>query len=216
MDTNITKIYLVENCYGDPNKVYIGKTKNDRLNDHKKIFGYNILYNVIDYVYSLEYKNWEPIETYWIEQFRQWGFEIMNKRMKGGSGPNFHSYETKLKISKAAIGKNTWRKGKPSPNSGGKGIPKPKSGNRKWTQDHLSTFRESARNKNKEFYKNKEWILAQQKQIIQYDLEMNIIKEWDSIKEASNSLSINRVSISHNLSLKSPQKTAGGYIWKYK
>ena len=24
--TEITKIYLVTNCYGDPNKVYIGKT----------------------------------------------------------------------------------------------------------------------------------------------------------------------------------------------
>lgn len=26
----MTKIYLVENCYGDSNKVYIGKTKNSR------------------------------------------------------------------------------------------------------------------------------------------------------------------------------------------
>jgi hypothetical protein len=31
---NITKIYLVENCYGDPNKVYIGKTINSRKKVH--------------------------------------------------------------------------------------------------------------------------------------------------------------------------------------
>ena len=33
---NITYIYLVENCYGDPNKVYIGKTKNSRKTQHQK------------------------------------------------------------------------------------------------------------------------------------------------------------------------------------
>jgi hypothetical protein len=35
----MTKIYLVENCYGDPNKVYIGKTINSRELNHKKTYG---------------------------------------------------------------------------------------------------------------------------------------------------------------------------------
>ena len=41
-------IYLVENCYNDPNKVYIGKTKSSRKSDHKRKFGDKIVYTVID------------------------------------------------------------------------------------------------------------------------------------------------------------------------
>jgi hypothetical protein len=102
---NITKIYLVENCYGDPNKVYIGKTKNSRKNNHKLTFGIQIEYNVIDEINSLDRKCWEPLETYWIEQFRQWGFEVMNVRKKGGSGPEFLTKQTKIKIGEGNLGK---------------------------------------------------------------------------------------------------------------
>ena len=98
---SITKIYLVENCYGDPNKVYIGKTKNSREKNHKKRFGEQIEYNYIDEINSLDYKDWEPLETYWIEQFKAWGFDVLNKRKKGGSGPEYYTEEIKLKISKA-------------------------------------------------------------------------------------------------------------------
>ena len=101
----ITKIYLVENCYGDPNKVYIGKTKNNRKYDHKKIYGENIIYNYIDQIKSLNQNDWEPLETFWIEQFRQWGFDVQNKRMKGGSGPSFHTQEIRDKISEGNKGK---------------------------------------------------------------------------------------------------------------
>ena len=54
-----TKIYLVENCYEDPNKVYIGKEKNNkgrhssRNYDHKKRFGNDIIFTYIDQVDSL-------------------------------------------------------------------------------------------------------------------------------------------------------------------
>jgi len=50
------------------------------------------------------------------------------------------------------------------------------------------------------------------KNIIQCDKNNNLIQEWSSIKEARIKLNIN--SISNCLSGK--QKTAGGYIWKYK
>lgn len=96
---NITYIYLVENCYGDYNKVYIGKTTTSRKNAHSLTYGNQITYTVIDCVNSKKYKDWEPLETYWIEQFRQWGFEVINKRKKGGSGPEFRSDKEKQKIS---------------------------------------------------------------------------------------------------------------------
>ena len=95
-----TKIYLVTNCYEDPNKVYIGKTKNSRENNHKKTYGKNITYTYIDEVNSLERKHWGPIESYWIEQFRQWGFEVVNPRKKGGGGPEFQTEGAKKKIQK--------------------------------------------------------------------------------------------------------------------
>jgi hypothetical protein len=51
------------------------------------------------------------------------------------------------------------------------------------------------------------------KKIIQYDLEMNEVNTYNSIKEASNILNISNTNILGVL--KNRQKTAGGFIWKY-
>jgi group I intron endonuclease len=48
--------------------------------------------------------------------------------------------------------------------------------------------------------------------IIQYDLNMNFIKEWESILKAKTETKIK--GISNNVTGRA--KTAGGYIWKYK
>ncbi len=96
-----TFIYIIENILGDPNIIYVGKTKNPKLREHnhKKTFGYDIKYSIIDEVSSTEQKIWGPLESYWIEQFRQWGFKLAN-RNKGGGGPMFVSEETKKKLRK--------------------------------------------------------------------------------------------------------------------
>jgi group I intron endonuclease len=52
------------------------------------------------------------------------------------------------------------------------------------------------------------------KQIIQYNMVGEFVKEWGSIKHASEALNIRKSSISSNL--KKRYKSAGGYIWKYK
>jgi hypothetical protein len=96
----MTRIYLVEKCYGDPNKVYIGKTKNSRIQPHKAKYGKNIIYTIIDQINSLNHKEWKPLESYWIEQFRQWGFELMNINKNGGQGPGVYSEESKNKMRK--------------------------------------------------------------------------------------------------------------------
>ena len=49
--------------------------------------------------------------------------------------------------------------------------------------------------------------------IIQYDLQSNFIKEWESMKNASEKLDICRTNISE--CCRNLRKTAGGYIWKY-
>lgn len=86
---DITKIYLVENCYGDLNKVYIGKSvsTSHRKHNHKITYGREINFSIIDSIDSIDKKDWKPLECYWIEQFRQWGFKVMNKN-KGGGGPS--------------------------------------------------------------------------------------------------------------------------------
>jgi group I intron endonuclease len=50
--------------------------------------------------------------------------------------------------------------------------------------------------------------------VTQYDLKGNIVAEWDSILEASNTLNIKQQSIVNNL--KNRSKSSGGFIWKYK
>lgn len=212
------KIYVVINCYGDLNKVYVGKTKNSREADHRKIYGNFIEYFYIDEVESLYHKDWEPLETYWIEQFRQWGFEIMNKRKKGGSGPDYQTSETRIKMSK------------PKPNSGGRGIPKPGTSEalrgksrpdtrerfkgKNLSQEHVSNLKLGHLKKDRTFYKSDIWLKNIKKPIFQYDIDGNFVREWSSIREASENLNINESSISQHLGGK--QKTSGGYIWKFK
>lgn len=55
--------------------------------------------------------------------------------------------------------------------------------------------------------------LRKTKKIIQYDLDGNFIKTWDSIKEASVNLNINACGILN--CCKKRSKKSGGYIWRY-
>jgi hypothetical protein len=96
----ITKIYLIENIEPGTNKVYIGKTINSRKGSHKITYGSQITYSYIDEINSLSHKDWEPLESYWIQQFTAWGFDVVNKRKVGGSGPEFHKEETKINMRK--------------------------------------------------------------------------------------------------------------------
>ena len=50
--------------------------------------------------------------------------------------------------------------------------------------------------------------------VIQYDKQYNFIKEWNTIKEVAKTLGIRTTSIVYVCEGK--QKTAGGYIWRYK
>ena len=54
------------------------------------------------------------------------------------------------------------------------------------------------------------------RKVIQYDLEGNIVKEWDSITEASLSLHKNNGMGRIHLCCQGKYKTAHGYKWKYK
>lgn len=232
-----TKIYIVTNCYNDPNKVYIGKTINSRKHNHKKTYGKCINYFYIDEINSLDHKNWKWLESYWIEQFRQWGFEVLNIN-NGGGGPTQWSGE----LLNSEGNKNRIKKIKTHPtrakkiSKSTKGIPlteehkqklrgprphlvgKKKKPLSQKTRDKISKSlkgRISPRKGTVVGSLQKENIIkANVKPVLQYDINNNFIKEWGSQIEACQYLGINPPSISN--CLKGRSKTGGGYKWKYK
>jgi len=200
---NITYIYLVENCYENPNKVYVGKTKNpnQRKCIHKKTYGKQIVYTIIDQIESLDRKDWEPLESYWIEQFRQWGFDLQNKRMKGGSGCEFWDEEQKNKHKK--IFRNrviTWVN--------------PGSRNYKWTEGQKNNRKGKGTGKRKTWTK----ILnhpSKSKPVFQYDLHGNFIQEYPSCTEAGRVLFGGKSQGIQDCA-SGRQSTGYGFIWKFK
>lgn len=245
----ITRIYLVENCYGDPNKVYIGKEKShqkiSRKNAHKRTYGQQINFSYIDEVESWEKINWKLLECYWIEQFRQWGFDIINTNKKGGQGPEFRTQEVKNKIGNSNRGKikpknQRWKDSfkKPilqydldgnfikewgSATDASKILKISKTGicsNLKRRLKTCSNYVWKYKNPN-EIIKN---INPINKSILQYDLNNNLIKEWKNILEIKNfykkeipgiNAVLKQIKTKTNNKIYF-QKSAYGYIWKYK
>lgn len=232
----MTKIYLVTNCYGDPNKVYIGKTKNSRELSHKRTYGNTIKYSYIDEVYSLNRSDWGPIESYWIEQFRQWGFEIVNKNKKGGGGPEFQTEEAKKKISsnidrrkkistsmvgkkkspesveksrQSNIGRKDSYESRKKKSISALGIPKPKP------SDFGEKIRKSKTGHTcfKNPTRNKKIKEKLSKPVGQYDRKGNLIYKWKSQTQAATSFGKYSSMISE--CCKGKRKSAYGFIWKY-
>jgi hypothetical protein len=221
---NITKIYLVTNCYGDPNKVYVGKTKSCRYSSHKKTYGEQITYTYIDQTNSLERKYWQPLESYWIEQFRQWGFEVVNIQKKGGSGVEFHTEETKFLLSEMRKGKpqpniSAARKGKPMP--GLKGLKRSQETKDKMSQNRMGIPNIQPSNYTKKltqppkpegFGEN----ISQKhggKPVGKYSLNGELIQTYPYTETAALKNKINPANL--RAALKGRQLTSGGFIWKY-
>ena len=103
----MTYIYLVENCFGDSKKVYIGKSfhPSARKNHHRKKYGDVIIFTIIDTIPSFSHKDWKPFEVYWISQFRQWGFDVQNQNNGGGGSPQWNDIQKKNRKGKG-IGPN--------------------------------------------------------------------------------------------------------------
>lgn len=85
---------------------YIGKTKNpkSREADWKREYNEDLKFFIIDEVDNNE---WKIGECYWIEQFKQWGFNLINQN-KGGGGLEKHSDETieKIRLKKIGVKQN--------------------------------------------------------------------------------------------------------------
>lgn len=212
------KIYLVSNIDNDPKKVYIGKTKNNRKNNHTRKYGKQILYNYIDEIDSLDHKDWKQLESKWIQYYIDLGYNVLNKN-KGGGGVIFHTNETKQKMSKPKpeITKLKIKNGL----KGNKHIDHKKGkehGNygKIRSEEQLQSMRkpkpEGFGLKMKVSKPNVS--IVRSIPIIQYNMNNIIIKEWDNAASAGENLNIKVASICN--ALKGRAKTAGGFIWKYK
>lgn len=203
LTTELTKIYIVTNCYGNNNDVYIGKTKNSRKADHKFKFGPQIEYSEIDEIYSQDIRDWKPLETYWINQFKSWGFNVLNEN-EGGGGPTHHK-ESSKKLIGEKVSKKLKNRISPMKN-----------------KHHTEQTKNLQSEKNKGKLKGrisprKNVILSEEtkgkmsKKVAQINPETNqVVKIWDSIKQAMYSLNAKGISNVVN----GRAKTCVGFYWK--
>jgi hypothetical protein len=209
---------------GDDVPFYVGKTKSNlftRLNAHKLRKQENKLFIVeIDNVYLNDWKFWEE---WYIRLFKSWGFKLENKN-NGGGGVEFHTIESKIKISKARIGKPGPYKGKKRPKGFGEQISNNKERSVKISKSSIGMskshkgklFTEEHKKKIKDtrgFLKTRKntW---QDTPVIQYSICGDFIKEWLSQKEATIFLGKNGDGI--GACCRGRQKKAYGFVWKFK
>jgi len=191
---------------------YVGKAKNifRRKHKHSQKYGNNIKIKLLD-----EVEDWKYWESYWIEQFKVWGFKLLNQN-EGGGGPSQYTEESKLKmrkprkigtgekISKSLIERNHsqyYTKEVREKISKGNKILKP------FTKEHSNNMAIAKRK------------IA--KPVNQYDLNMVHIKEWESKGQAANWIKEQTGKTSNITSqikdcILGRQKTAFGFKWKYK
>ena len=207
------EIYLLEK-----NNIpfYIGKSTKPkkRLWHHKQKFGKDINQIILEEVEEYEWKFWE---CYWIEQFITWGFDLKNKN-RGGGGPTKWDPKWDTQKRKDAISNHPTRgeniskslqnhtrhytpKIREKMSKSQKGIPKP------FTPEHIKNIGMAHRKR--------------AKPVLQYDLDGNFIKEWESKGQAARWFK-KQTGRTSNLSsqikdcILDRQKTSLGYKWEYK
>jgi hypothetical protein len=196
----VTYIYLVE--IGN-NQVYIGKTvnKHKRKSIHKRTYGKDIKYTIIDQVNSFNHKQWKPIETMWIQSFIGWGFEVVNEKKEGGSGSSKWTEEQKNKHKQLFKNRNiTWE------TPGSKGY--------KWTEEQKNNRKGKGEGKRKVWNKQPNHP-SRAKIVLQYDLNGNFIKEWPSCKEAGRILFNGKSQCIQDCAA-GRQEIGYKFVWKYK
>lgn len=196
----MVRIYFLH--MGDNIPFYVGetsKTLKKRLNDHKRKYGNHIKIELLE-----EVEDWRFWESYWIYQFKAWGYILTNKNNGGGGcekGTPKHTFESRKKIGEPRKGKPLSIETRLKQSISNKGISRNKGNS--YAKGHKLSPK-SIQNITEK----------RKKPIYQLDKQNNIIKEWPSIKEASQILNIQSSDI--NNCCRGKNKTAGGYKFKYK
>ena len=148
-------------------------------------------------------------EIYWGEHYNVLSNKNLNCRLGRGFG-SYDSEETKIKKRLCHLGReNYWLKGKPLTQEHKDKITKSKTGKK-----HNITKTRSDKGISKRHHVES-IVKAKNKAVLQYDKSNNLIKEWESGKQASRELNISQPNINANCNNKT-LKSAGGFIWKFK
>ena len=206
------KIYLLEKN-GIP--FYIGKAKDAtrRKHAHKKTYGLDIQSYIID-----EVEDWKFWESFWIEQFKQWGFKLKNKN-NGGGGPSSYTEEQKQKMKK------------PRMEGTGEKISKTlkeRNHSQYYTEEIRQKMSTTQKGKSKPFTEehikniSKANLESKGKNIECYTLDGNFIKDFSCLRETKTWLLKEKCIHSPNIDKQikdccnGRQKTCHGFKFKYK
>lgn len=200
-------VYYIYTLAKDDEIFYVGKTNSleKRYKNHQLKYGKDIEIEIL----SETINTWREEEKYWIEQLKCWGFNLKNKN-KGGGGEDYKSEKTRLLISQ---NQPTSKKRNPITNikigMAHKGLKKkPCSDKRKQ--------KISEANKGKKFNLGKTYDCKSYKKVLQYDLEGNFIKEWNSVKEIQQSFGKKENNLAIYRACTGQLDTAYKFKWKYK
>ena len=219
----VTKIYIVENCFNDVAKVYIGKTISSRFGAHRRTYGNDITYTVIEEIDSISREHWVWVESYWINQFKQWGFDVMNKNNGGGGVEQMMPESIQKRVTNTdyqlVSQKRTANTDYSSIDYTSRTAKMDYSFNRdpEVIKKRLMSPKYKDPKTHEKRVKNTDWVAKAEKckkPIIQYDLNGNFIKEWKSSTDAAHELNLNNVSIT--MCCNNKLKTSGGFIWSKK
>jgi hypothetical protein len=189
---------------GDNIPFYIGKTRNlsKRLREHKNKKGECF----IEVLEEVNIDEWVEKEKSYIKKYLDLGYILTNQNFGGGgskTGTKKHSKESKLKISKSRKGKKLSQKTKDKIYTEIRNNKISKSlKDRKFSKEHIKNLSKAKINKPSNA----------SKKIIQFDIGYNFIKEWNSITEAKKHIIKGDI----QSCVLGKQKTAGGFIWRYK
>ena len=226
-------------------KLYIGKTINfeQRIKDHfsgngntkafsKAILKYGKDYFKVDIVCTIHSNKKEnliivlsSLERFYIKKFNSklTGYNCTD----GGEGQrgNSPSEEIRLQISKKLKGRKLSKERREAISRGHMGHTVSEESKSKLRETWLKRPVEERNKINAQrvinMQKNRKQTaikigLIRRKPILQYSLNGDFIREWDSQTTASETLGINQGNLSQCLDPKCYRKTCGGYKWEYK
>lgn len=189
------------------NERFISDTHKDKWIRKLMDSGYKPQMEIIDKVPD---NDWEYWEKFYIQYFKYIGCELTNSTKGGDQPPSTkgrkHTLESRKKMSDT-------KKGKP--------IPWLNNGDER-TESHRKNLSISLKgrkspNKGLKFDENRRKKLSDssttKKKVRQLDLDGNLIKVWNSIRDAEKTLQIRHISeVCRNIK---NYKTSGGFKWEY-